>query len=316
MKRILVCGVTGFIGRNMAEFFAKQEGYEVYGVYHKRPPFMNNHVKFLYADLRNAHEVNEALDGMDIVIQAAATTSGSKDIVEKPYIHVTDNAVMNSLIFRTAFEKKIKHVVFFSCGVMYQPLEIPRKESDLDLNADLVPQYFGIGWTKVYIEKMCQFYSQISETKYTVLRQSNIYGPYDKYDYEHSHMFGANLRKVMDAKEGEEIIVWGNGKECRDLLYVADVVEFVKKAIENQEDGFQLCNVSSGQAFSVREIVESLIRESGKNLEMGFDLTKPSIPTKLSLDPQKANELFGWKPRTSLADGIKKTMEWYRKEGL
>ena len=86
------------------------------------------------ADLRRPEDIERVIKGMDMVIQAAATTSGSKDIVTRPYIHVTDNAVMNSYLFRAAFEHKVKHVVFFSCTVMYQSSATALKESDFDAN--------------------------------------------------------------------------------------------------------------------------------------------------------------------------------------
>ena len=174
----------------------------------------------LLIKLTNREDVDELLKpGYDILVQAAATTSGAKEIVNKPYYHVTDNAVMNSLIFRSAFEHNIGHVIFFSCTVMHQSSDKPLKEDDFDANKGMHPRYFGVGWTKVYIEKMCEFYSRISSTKYTVVRHSNIFGPYDKFDLERSHVFGATMTKVMTAKDGGKIVVWGTGEEERDLLY-------------------------------------------------------------------------------------------------
>jgi GDP-L-fucose synthase len=69
-------------------------------------------------DLTRTAEVDEIIKGKDIVIQAAAVTTGSKDVITRPYIHVTDNAVMNSLLFRACFDEKVKHVIFFSCTTM------------------------------------------------------------------------------------------------------------------------------------------------------------------------------------------------------
>ena len=89
--------------------------------------------------------------------------------------------VMNSLLFRAAFEKKVKHVIFFSCTVMLQSNNKPQTEIDYDANIELHPRYFGVGQTKLYLEKMCDFYSRIGETKYTVIRHTNIYGPHDNF---------------------------------------------------------------------------------------------------------------------------------------
>ena len=111
-RKVLVCGATGFIGRNIAETLAQKEEFEVYGTYLKSAPLDNSGIKMIRADLTNKEDVELAVKGMDLIIQAAATTSGVKDILTKPYIHVTDNAVMNSLIFRSAYEHKVGQVVF------------------------------------------------------------------------------------------------------------------------------------------------------------------------------------------------------------
>src|SRR3989338_6039011 len=184
------------------------------------------------ADLTDKDDVNNAVKGMDLLIQAAATTSGAKDIVTKPYYHVTDNAIMNSLIFRAAFEYNLSHVLFFSCTVMYRSSDRPVKETDFDANKDIFPKYFGVGWTKVYIEKMCEFYSKIGKTKFTAARHSNIYGPYDKFDLEKSHVFAATMAKVMAANDGDKITVWGTGEEKRDLLHVSDLLHFVELVLD------------------------------------------------------------------------------------
>ncbi|MBN1384038.1 MAG: NAD-dependent epimerase/dehydratase family protein [Elusimicrobia bacterium] len=310
--KVLICGATGFIGRNTAEFFAGKDNFEVYGTYLKSKPLNNPKIKMVKADLTDKNDVSRVINGMDIIIQAAATTSGAKEIVTKPYIHVTDNALMNALIFRTAYDYKVSHVVFFSCTNMYQSSDVPIKETDFDLNKEIFSSYFGAAWTKVYNEKMCEFYSRIGDTKYTVIRHSNIYGPYDKYDLEKSHVFGATITKVMTAKEGGKIRVWGSGEEERDLLYVSDLVNFIDLAVSKQKNKFELLNAGLGSSISVKELVKKIIALSGKNIDIEYDLSKPSIKTKLCLDTTKAKKTFGWSPEVTLDDGIRKTITWYK----
>ena len=305
-KKILICGSTGFMGKNISNYFSNLEDYEIHSVGLKRDSDQS-------VDLTNREQVNELFSKkFDIVIQAAANTSGSKDILERPYLHVTDNAVMNSLILQACFDHDVKHFLFLSCGVMYNPDRSPVTEDDFYLDEGIFEKYFGVGWTKVYVEKMCEFFSKLGKTKHTVIRHSNTYGPHDKYDLEKSHMFGATITKVMNASDGDEIVVWGDGLTERDLLYVDDVVEFIHKAIEKQEDIYELYNVGYGDSFSVKEIVEKIIHHSGKNLKMTFDITKPSIKTKLALLSNKALKDLDWSPNHSLDEGIKKTIEWYK----
>lgn len=310
-KRVLVCGATGFIGRNIAETLAQRSEYEVIGVYHKRPPFDYPGISWTEADLTNPVDVNRVIIGVDVMVQAAATTSGSKDIVTRPYIHVTDNAVMNSLLFRAAFERSVEHVIFFSCTVMLQSNDRPQDESSFDANKELHSRYFGVGWTKVYVEKMCEFYSRLGGTKYTAIRHSNIYGPYDKFDLERSHVFGATITKVMTSKTGK-ITVWGTGEEARDLLYVSDLVDFVDLAIKRQTTPFALYNCGYGHAIAVRDLVRKIVEKSGRQLAIEHDLSQPTIKTSLTLDCRKAAKELGWKPRMSLDEGIQETLSWWR----
>lgn len=310
-QKILVCGATGFIGRNMAEYFAQREDLDVVGVYNRRPPFQLPNLSWVQADLTQVADVARVMDGIDIVIQAAATTSGSKDIVTRPHVHVTDNAVMNSLIFRAAHDTGVKHLIFFSCTVMLQSSDAPQSETDFDVSAEFHPNYFGSGWTKLYLEKMCAFFARVGHTKYTAIRHSNIYGPYDKFDLERSHVFGATITKVLSSEDGK-IVVWGTGQEKRDFLYVDDLADFVAKAIERQTEPFCLYNCGAGVAVSVRELVERVVGASGEDIEIEYDISKPTTQTSVSLNCAKAMADFGWEPRTALDDGIQKTVAWWR----
>lgn len=308
-QRILILGATGFIGRNMTEYFAQQTGYEVHAVRFNRPEYDCPNVIWHQADLRDPNVYEALIQEGDIIVQAAATTSGSKDIVTRPFIHVTDNAVMNSYLFRTAFEKKAKHVLFFSCTVMYPTSDTALKESDFDANTPLHPRYFGVGNTKLYIEKMCEFFAGIGETKFTAIRHSNIYGPHDKYDLERSHVFGATVTKVMTAED--TLTVWGKGEEGRDLLHVNDLVSFVQAAIDKQGTDYALYNCGYGEKIRIIDLVKKIIHHAGKDLTIEHDLSKPSINTSLFLDCTKAENELGWKKQITIDEGIQDTLQWW-----
>jgi len=313
-QKLLICGATGFIGRNLIERYINDDRFEIRAVYHNKPALEQYDVEWVHADLNNASDVARVFSGVDVVLQFAATTSGAGDIISRPYIHVTDNAVMNSLMLRECYEQEIKHFVFPSCTVMYQPSDTAIAETDFNGNNELLSKYFGVGNTKVYIERMCEFYSRLGKTKHTVLRQSNIYGQYDKYDLKRSHVFGATITKVMNAKDS--ITVWGTGEEKRDLLHVSDLVSFVDAAITRQEKEYALYNVGVGSAVSIKELVNKIIEISGREISIEHDLTKPTIKTNVFLDCQKAKNELNWIPRVSLEDGILLTIEWYKENIL
>jgi nucleoside-diphosphate-sugar epimerase len=313
VRNILVCGATGFIGRNLAEALADRPEFEVFATHFRRPALDHPRIHPVSADLTDQAAVERVTRGMDVIIQAAATTSGARDILERPYIHVADNAVMNSLLLRAAFEHAVEQFVFFSCSVMYPSASAPIAEAAFDAGSGMHPSYFGVGWTKVYIEQMCEFYARLGRTRHTVIRHSNIFGPHDKFDLERSHVLGATIAKVMQS-QGDAISVWGAGNEARDLLYIDDLVDFVALAIERQAAPFELVNIGSGVATPVRSLVEKIIAASGKKLRIDNDLSRPSIDTTLCLDTARAQAIFGWMPKITLEEGIRRTLTWYEKE--
>lgn len=312
--RVLVCGATGFIGRNLVEKLARRADLQVVAVQHTRPRYdvegAVNPVKWQQADLRCPRDVSRVIDKVDVIIQAAATTSGAKDIVTSPHIHVTDNAVMNSYLLREAYEKKVKHFIFFSCTVMYQSSDFALKETDWNESIPMHPRYFGVGSTKIYVEKMLEFFSGLSEMKTTAIRHSNVYGPHDKFDLERSHVFGATVTKVMEAKD--KVVVWGTGEEERDLLYIDDLFRFVEAVMAQQTSKHCLYNCGSESKVSVNELVQKIITASKKDLKIEHDHSRPTIKTSLFLDNGKAKSELGWMPNVSLDEGISRTVQWWR----
>ena len=307
---MLICGADGFIGRNALEYFKKD--YSITATLFSEPklPLIDG-IEYVTIDLREERQVKKLFEdsNFDVVIQAAATTTGSKDVVERPYLHVTDNVVMNAWIFREATLNNVGHVLFPSCTVMYQPKEEPQSEEDWSAADEIYSSYFGVGNMKVFNEKMCDFYSRIGKTKFTAFRHSNVYGPYDKFDFDKCHVVPAIVRKVVDAKDTLE--VWGTGKAKRDVVYIDDLISFIDLCIENQKEKYELFNCGAGQAFPILDLAKTIMKVNGKSLEIKMDPSKPDIPTTVILNCKKAKELLGWEPVTPLEEGLKKTSQWY-----
>lgn len=309
-KKVLVCGASGFIGRNIYERLSRREDLEVFGTYRTRK--FSNEARLIKADLTDRQQVDAVVRGMDAVIQAAAVTSGSKDIVTRPYIHITDNVIMNALLLQSVFDHGVSQFLFPSSTVVYQPnTGAAVREEDVNFSG-IHEKYFGGAWMKLYIEKLCQFYAGLGKARFTIFRHANMYGPYDKFDLEKSHVFGASITKIMTAPDNGTITVWGKGEETRDLLYIDDLLDFIEQALNDERYTFDIFNVGAGSAVSVRQLVEKMIAISDKRLAIHFDTSKPNIPTKLFLDINKAERIFKWRPKITLDEGIKKTMAWYQ----
>lgn len=307
-KKVLVCGASGFLGRNIFERLLARNDLNVFGTCHTKRLNLPN---LLGADLTDLDSVRRVVsDDIDVVIQAAAVTAGSKAVSLSPHSFITDNVVMNSLLLQEAHRAKIPQFIFPSCSVMYPRYKEFVSETDVDLDG-IHPKYFMGARIKLFVEDLGKFYSSLGNIKFTAIRHSNIYGPYDKFDLEKSHFFGSTITKVMSSQDGK-IVVWGEGKEKRDVLYVSDVVDFVEKVLDGQDYDFDIFNIGCGKSFPVAKLAEMIIDISKRDLTIEFDATKPVIDVDWALDYSKAAAKFGWYPKTSLRDGIEKTIAWYK----
>jgi GDP-L-fucose synthase len=316
-KNMLICGADGFIGKNALDYF-KDEYNITATLFNKTTPQRGvvQGVDYVSIDLRNESQVAKLFQRQkyDIVLQLAATTTGAKDVVERPYVHVTDNTVMNAWIFREAMKTGVGHLLFPSCTVMYQPKDVKQKEADWSPLDEMYPAYFGVGNMKVFCEKMCEFYSRIGSTKFTAFRHSNVYGPYDKFDLDKCHVVPAFVNKVINADES--LLIWGQGRASRDIIYIDDLISFIDKCIQSQDTKYELYNCGGGAAYPILELAKIIMELNGKKLRFEFDLTKPDIPTTVILDCTKAKKELGWSPKVGIVKGLQKTCEWYKKNVL
>jgi GDP-L-fucose synthase len=141
----------------------------------------------------------------------------------------------------------------------------------------------------------------------------NLYGPRDNFDLESSHVIPALIRKMVEAQEaGErEIVLWGDGSPTREFLYVDDCAEGIVLAARSY-DGVEPVNLGTGEEISIRELAELIGELTGFDGEIVWDTTKPNGQPRRKLDVSRAKELFGFEARTSLREGLERTVAWYR----
>ncbi len=310
-KKILICGATGFIGQNVLNHFTKIKNYKVIALINKtKPDIRIKSVKYIKGNLKNFRDCLRVTKNIDIVIQCAATTSGSKDIINAPYLHVTDNAVMNSNILRSVYENKVGHFLFMSCTVMYKNSRKYLSEKDVNENK-IFPNYYGVAQTKLYIEKICKFYSNISKTKFTIIRHSNIYGYNDKFDIDKGHFIGSTIKKIYSLKH-PYIKVFGSGKEKRDFLFIDDLINFIEKSIKNQRKQYDIFNCTYGKSYSIKEILKKLIIFSKTNKSIQFNKNARNLNVNILVKSNKAKKEINWGPKIKLDNGLKLTLKWFK----
>jgi GDP-L-fucose synthase len=154
-----------------------------------------------------------------------------------------------------------------------------------------------------------QAYREQYGTNAIFLLPTNLYGPRDNFDLETSHVIPALIRKMLESPE--EIVLWGDGSPTREFLYVEDCAEAFAVAAERYE-GPEPVNLGAGEEISIRELAALIAELTGFTGEISWDTSMPNGQPRRSLDPSRAQERFGFTARTSLRDGLERTIAWYR----
>jgi GDP-L-fucose synthase len=141
------------------------------------------------------------------------------------------------------------------------------------------------------------------------LLPANLYGPRDNFDLETSHVIPALVRKMLEGRD--EVVLWGDGSPTREFLYVEDAADAFVLAAERY-DGPEPVNLGTGAEISIRELAETIAELTGFGGEIVWDKSMPNGQPRRSLDASKADQLFGFRARTVLRDGLAQTIAWYR----
>lgn len=313
-KKVLVTGGAGFLGTNLALKLGAL-GAELRLTVHRKPLQVEfPGAEVVQTDLRRPEDCARAVEGMDVVFICSAQTSGAGVIRTTPLVHVTPNVLINSLLLEAAYQAQVKKVCFISSGAAY-PGTGARPVSEAEMfDGDPEEVYFPAGWMKRYAEILCRTYAEkIANPMATVvIRPSNVYGPYDKFDFAVSHVTAALVRRV--AERQTPLQVWGTGEDIRDLIYIDDFVEGTLAAVATDLP-FLAVNICAGQGYAVRQVLETLLDVDGfSDARVTFDASKPStVPVRL-MDNALARSLLGFEAKLSLAEGLRRTLDWYRND--
>ena len=314
-KKILVTGAAGFLGTNVIRAL-KDAGASVRGTVHVSPlQIPGGGIEIIAADLTRPEDCARTCEGMDYVIMAAASTAGAGVMATNPLALVTPNVVMNTLMLEAAYAAGVKKFVFISSNAVYPPFDYPVKEEEM-MAGPPFEKYYPISWMKRFGEILCETYAtKIKKPMATiVLRPANMYGPYDDFEWETSHMVPALIRKVIERMDPLEI--WGDGTEIKDLIYVEDFVQGLLLALAQLET-YQPLNIGTGVPVSVRDVLETALTTDGyTSAKITYNTSKPTMIGKRMLDVGKAQKVLGFRATTALRDGIAKTLAWYRANKL
>jgi len=303
-KRVTVTGGAGFLGSFVVEKLKERRVSNIF-----IPRSKDYDLRLLEANQRMLRDAQP-----DIVIHLAARVGGIGANRAHPAEFFYDNLMMAVQLFHECWRFGVEKFVAVGTVCAYPKLTpVPFREEDL---WDGYPEDTNAPYALA--KKMLLVQSQAYREQYgfnsIFLLPANLYGPGDNFDLESSHVIPALIRKCIEAKErrDDHIVVWGTGNPTREFLYVEDAAEGIVLATERYNESYPV-NLGTGMEISIKDLVHLIARLTVFSGGIMWDKSKPDGQPRRCLDVTKAERLFGFRAKTPLEDGLRRTVEWYLK---
>ena len=304
--RILLTGASGMVGRNIAE--AMQDDAELLMPSHKELDLLDEKAVRSYL-----HEKQP-----DMVIHVAGLVGGIAVNSRNPLRFLVENMDMGRNVIYGSFRMGIPRLLNLGSSCMYPRGHEDPLTEDMVLKGELEPTNEGYALAKVMCARMCSYIGrEHPEFRYKTLIPCNLYGRYDKFTGENSHMVPAVIHKLYQARlHGQEnIAIWGSGMARREFMYAGDLADCIRYAVRNFEMLPEMMNVGLGHDYTVNEYYAAIADIVGFEGTFSHDLSRPEGMKRKLVDVTRMRE-FGWVPKHDLRQGLAKTVEFYRSQVL
>jgi nucleoside-diphosphate-sugar epimerase len=248
--------------------------------------------------------------GIDEVYGLAANMGGIGYIESHKAVIVRDNTLINLNCIEAAGVSGVKRYFYTSSACVYpvhmqgQPDVTPLKEGD----AYPADPEDGYGWEKLYMERVCRHYREDFGLETRIVRFHNIFGPLGTYDGGREKSPAAICRKVAAARDGDEIEVWGDGKQTRSYCYIDDCVEGIHRLMRS--DYAEPLNMGQDRMITIDELVDIVARAANKKITKRYNINQAQGVRGRNSDNTQLRKVLGWEPRVSLEKGLAITYRW------
>lgn len=295
VSKVVVFGGSGMVGRNLLE----------------QPDFSFwewDAPSSAELDLRDRRAVIDYLDATapDLIVHCAGKVGGIHANMHDPYGFLHDNALIGLNVIDAARAVGVPRLINLASSCIYSPEAPNPLTEDSILSGALEATNEGYALAKIAALKLCAYLSaQHSDLRYKTLIPCNLYGPYDHFGADRSHLIAAAIVKLHRAKaEGiRSVEVWGDGTARREFMYAGDLAEFIVKAVHRFDDLPLLMNVGVGEDHEINHYYEAVAKVVDWDGEFHHDLSKPSGMRQKLVDVGRQRAL-GWQPSTSLDAGL------------
>ena len=250
----------------------------------------------------------------DLILHLAANVGGIGANQARPAEFFYDNLMMGVQLMHEAWKTGVSKFVAIGTVCAYPKFTpVPFREETLwDGYPEETNAPYGLAKKMLLVQS--QSYRQQYNFNSIFLIPVNLFGPGDNFNLETSHVIPALIRKCFEAQErgDDEIVVWGDGSPTREFLYAADAAEGILLAAERYESSDPV-NLGSGEEISIKDLVTKIVEFTGFEGRLVWDTSRPNGQPRRGLDTSRAKERFGFQAQVKLEEGLKRTVEWYRK---
>ncbi len=306
-KKVIVTGGAGFLGSYVVEKLKDRGCKDIF------IPLVEDYDLSKEANIIRLYQGNSA----NVVIHLAAVVGGIGANRENPGKFFYDNLVMGAMLMEYARQFKVDKFVGIGTICAYPKFTpVPFKEENLwDGYPEETNAPYGLA------KKMMLVQSQAYRTQYgfnsIFLLPLNLYGPRDNFNPKSSHVIPALIKKFAEAvEEGkDEVVCWGTGKPTRGFLYVEDAAEGILLAVEKYNKS-EPVNLGSDLEISIKDLAELIAKLCGFRGKIKWNTSKPDGQPRRKLDTSRAEWEFGFKAKMDFGEGLKRTIEWYKRNYL
>ena len=264
-------------------------------------------------DLTDSYQVEEFFknEKPEYVFLAAAKVGGILANNTYPADFIFENLKIQNNVIGMAHKYNAKKLMFLGSSCIYPKMcNQPIKEEYL-LSGYLEPTNEAYALAKISGLKMCEFFNKQYGTNFISVMPTNLYGPYDNFHPENSHVMPALIRRFHEAKinNSKEVVVWGSGTPLREFLYSEDMADACIHLM-NTYEGNDFFNIGTGKEITIKGLAEMVKEVVGYEGTLTFDSSKPDGTPRKLLDVTRLSEA-GWKYKTEIREGIEKSYKWY-----
>jgi GDP-L-fucose synthase len=302
-QKVLVTGGSGMIGRSLVKLLLDR-GAKITIADLTKPTDLPEGVEHVQVDLRFFDNCLDICKGKDYVFHLAGVKGSPKMCAEQPVDFMVPMLQFNTNMMQAAFDANVKWYLYTSSVGVYAPAEV--FVEDTVWNTMPSPNDRFAGWAKRMGELQAEAYGiQYGKKNISIVRPANVYGAYDNFNPANAMVVPSLIRK---AQENDVLEVWGDGSQIRDFIHADDVALGMIYAVEKQIT--EPINLGSGKGYSIKEVVDMVVKHSGKQLEVKWLTDKPA-GDKIRLFDMARAKSYGFDISVSLEEGIKNTTDWF-----